>query len=203
MSNAFQNVTPIDQYPASITAARPRHAFPITGNFIVFLSGGESVDVSLNDGSALFPLFVNGRYRMPPGEVFTKFELRRRATATLATNNVVMLVGVGDYDSGSVSVAADVRQQAAKSLYAYPALVLGVGVASGIFNFPVVIPRRCARIRNTGANTAVLSSTASEVIAGRGELLLPGEVLETYVDGQVYAASLVGATTLVASEELY
>lgn len=203
---APSNLNPIQSETFVLTAAAPKNPLSIFGEFVIVVSCDESIEVGFNQSSSFIPLGQNGRYRMPLGPdgrrmTFDQIEFRRKAGAVVASNNVAVIIGSGDYDTGQVQIAANVTEQRATALSA-PAVDVVLVAATNTLIAAANSARRCIRITNTGAADARLSSTAAQLSATRGELLRPGEAREIFVTGEIWARS-TGTPTLNVAEEVF
>jgi hypothetical protein len=206
--NGFQNITPVEPFEFTLTAAAKSVRYPVTAEFIICLTAQEDFEVLINRGNKAFPIGQNGEYRMPQDDRGTRsrfdfIEFRRKSGASLASNAVTVLIGSGEYRTGLVTLSASVTEKSAATLDCSGADLAIVPAAAAALVLAANGARRCARIRNTSTTNDVrVGSVAADLDAGRGEIILPGESLETFVTGAIYAKSTTGVT-LARSEEIY
>jgi hypothetical protein len=200
------NINPIEFENFVLTAAAPRNPKPAVGEFVRVLEADEDFEVSLNRSSTAFPIGRNGFFRMPRDASgrqmqFEHIEFRRKSTATVASNAITVIVGSGDYETGNVSLVANVTTESAATLETAADLVLVA--ATNTLVFAANSSARVRRIRNSSTTDSVRLATAeADLSAGEGDLLNPGEVIELFVTGAIYARS-AGTPTLVRAEEVY
>lgn len=206
--NSLANITPVASESFALSAAVPVVSIPFTGEFVICRSADEDFEVAINRGSKSFPLGANGKFRMPTDEngrrlAFDYIEFRRKSGALVASNAVTVIIGSGDYETGNVQLSATVTNKSAATLTAQAVdLTLTVGVVDVVLNANAA--RRCARIRNLDATDSFrISTSPAGLAANRGELVRPGEAVEIFVTGLIYAKPLAGAPTLNAVEELF
>lgn len=206
--NVLSNITPVEPFEFTLTAAAPSVRFPVTAEFIICKAAQEDFDVLLNRGNKAFPLGQNGEYRMPLDAAGRRFsfdfvEFRRRAAAVLANNAVTVLIGSGEYKTGAVSLAAATTATPAATLNgANPDVALVA--ATNTLLVAANSARRLVRIRNRSTVDSLrLSSNVADLTAGnRGDELLPGEVIELAVSGAIYGRS-AGTPPVSIGEEVY
>lgn len=210
------NLTPIELLSAiPLTSANSPLRVNFTGSFIHCQSADEEFLCSLNNGAAFFPLNSNRRYRMPDGERFDMIMLKRTATAAVATNSVVLVVGDGDYLDQSVAIASmsiaagqTVRETAAGTLddTVTDKAPVATGGASGtlLIAASTIALRKGVKVKNTGTVPLRIGGTTAGVATGtRGDYLAAGESCFYPVAGALYAAGVGGVGACAVVELLW
>lgn len=191
-----------DTFEFSLTAANSPVSVPLGGFFVRCLTAAEDFLVSV-DGLPYVPFGVGRSIvnRDPSGapQRFGRLDFKRASGAAIDPNAIVVVIGTLDYVDDRLNVSGGASLSA--QVLATPADV-AVTAAANATLLPANAARRCARIRNNGTAAARISSSAADLTAGRGELLNPGEVLETFVKGALLARG-AGNTTLIPSEEVF
>ena len=194
------NSIPPREKAFSLTAAV--HNLDVTAQWVSCIAAQENFRLSINDGPD-FTFFQGGLISLPSAEI-RKLTISQASGAAFNPNAIVILYGVGHFVDARLALqtGAIIQGSSASTLSgAAPDVALGPAINTQILAANAA--RRCTRIRNTHATLAVrLSSVAADLTAGRGELLNPGEILETFVTGEIYARS-TGAATMTISEEVY
>lgn len=219
MTNA--NINPIERLTFELTAAAAKAPFPFEAEFVRVLSADEEFDVAVNRSSYAFPIAVNGFFRMPRDEngqqlKFNHIEFRRKTGAVVVTNSIRVLIGSGDYETGSVALAATMSMAAGQTIRQTPAGTLNGGiadiapVATGGANATALIAastialRWGVKVKNTGTVPLRIAGTDADAKSGtRGDYLGVSESCFYPVAGALYAAGVGGVGACAVTELLW
>lgn len=204
MNSNLRLISPIDEAPVTLTAAKPNIPLILSGEFLRITAADEDFTLAINGGSVYAPFKLNSWYRMPLDEDgkqtrFEQLEFKRKAGALVATNNIKVLYGFGNYDTGAL--AATVTIQAGQTIIpASPAnfvTVADVALPNAAATVIVAadVTRREAFITNvTAVNMRVGDSN---VAAARGTILPAGQTGVFTTQGAIYCYQASGAATTV------
>ncbi len=217
-----QNIHPISRETFTLNAANNhRVGISYTAEFLRVIETTETIEFSVNRSGQFAPLQQNGLYRMPrdsagrPQE-FNYIEFRRLAGSVVTPIEIEIIIGSGDYETGSVQLLAAVDINAGQAIRDTPAGTLNGGisdlapVATGGANATALIAastiavRKGVKIKNTGAVALRIAGTDADAKSGtKGDYLSAGESCFYPVAGALYGAGVGGVGACSVAELLW